>query len=86
MVIGVPMHGKLKDKEVDSIYTNSRAEEVILIKKLLAGDRAICPKCKETPLEHFHKKAKKSNTDYYCPSCCERYQVIKMIDAINKQP
>ena len=69
---------------VSVMYTDSREEEVILIKKLLVGDKALCPKCKEAPLEHFHKKAKKSNTNYSCPSCGERYQVIKMIDVINK--
>ncbi|NLB79171.1 MAG: hypothetical protein GX796_10140, partial [Clostridiaceae bacterium] len=47
-------------------------------------EKTSCPKCGKGFLEHFHKKAKKSYTDYICPTCNERYQVIKMIDEINK--
>ena len=68
---------------MSNIYTNNRADEVDLIKKLLTGEKVLCPKCTEAHLEHFHKKAKKSNTDYICASCGERYQVINMLDEIN---
>ena len=66
------------------MYMYSRDAEVILIKKLISGEKTSCPKCGKGFLEHFHRKAKKSNTDYICPTCNERYQVIKMIDEINK--
>ena len=65
------------------MYTQTREQEVALIKCLIKGIAVICPKCGMSQLEHFHKKAKKSNTNYYCPSCKERYQVIKMLDEIN---
>lgn len=65
------------------MYMETRDEEVVFIKKLIGGEETLCPKCKNAYLEHFHKKAKKSDTDYICPSCNERYRVIKMIDAIN---
>ena len=68
----------------NSMYTQNRDEEVALIKALLTGRETECPKCKKAHLEHFHKKAKKSNTDYVCPLCKERYQVIRMLDDINR--
>ncbi|WP_099205081.1 DpnI domain-containing protein [Scatolibacter rhodanostii] len=66
------------------MYTQSAQEEVILIKRLLIGEKTACPQCGYSYLKHFHQKAKKSNTDYVCPSCNERYQVIKMIDELNQ--
>jgi len=66
------------------VYSKNREDEVILIKNLLSGKEVICPRCGKTKLEHFHKKAKKSNTDYICNECGERYQVMKMIDGINE--
>lgn len=65
------------------LYSKSREDEVILIKNLISGNQVICPKCGLGILEHFHKKAKKSNVDYKCNECGERYQIIKMIDEIN---
>ena len=65
------------------MYTQSREEEVRLIKRLICGEQVICPKCGQASLEHFHKKAKRSNTDRVCPACRERYQVVDMLDDIN---
>lgn len=62
--------------------TNNRDEEIKLIKHLIAGDQVLCPKCNKSELEPFHKKAKKSNTDWICKACGERYQVIKMMAEI----
>lgn len=66
------------------MYTDNRDDEAKLIKKLICGDQVTCPACRQDVLEPFHKKAKKSNTDYICTACGERYQVIKMLDAINR--
>jgi len=65
------------------LYTKTREEQVRFIKKLLCNEKALCPKCEKGYLEHFHKKAKKSNTDYICPFCNERYKVINLISEIN---
>jgi transcription elongation factor Elf1 len=53
--------------------------KTILIKRLITGKPTMCPSCNQAYLEHFHKKAKKSNTDYICPCCGKRYQIIKML-------
>lgn len=61
------------------MYTNSRDEEVKLIKALISEQEVLCPVCKGSVLKFFHKKAKKSNTDYICKSCGERFKVIDMM-------
>jgi len=66
------------------MYSKDRDEEVALIKKLITGEKVLCPKCAKAELEHFHKKAKKSNMYYVCSACGERYQVIKMLNEINQ--
>lgn len=65
------------------MYMNNRNDEVTFIKNLIAGEKVLCPKCSKVYLEHYHKKAKKSNLDYICPSCNERYKVIKMMKEID---
>lgn len=66
------------------MYTDNRDDEAKLIKSLICGDQVTFHACKQGVLEPFHKKAKKSHTDYVCKACGERYQVIKMLDAINR--
>lgn len=55
-----------------------------LIKRLIIGEETICPNCNKAVLQHFHKKAKKSNTDYLCPNCGTRFQVIRMMKELDK--
>lgn len=61
------------------MYTQSREEEVKLLKRLWTNTPTICPKCKQDYLVHLHKKAKKSNCDWICPSCKEIYRTINML-------
>ncbi len=61
------------------MYTSSRKEEVILLKRLWREEEVTCPKCGLGILEHLHKKAKKSNCDWKCPSCGEIYRTINML-------
>ncbi|KIR03843.1 hypothetical protein P261_02658 [Lachnospiraceae bacterium TWA4] len=35
-------------------------------------------------LDYFHKKAKKSNSDWICTECGKRYETIKILDRINE--
>lgn len=51
------------------MYTDSRDEEVKLLKRLWSSQPTICPKCGGAQLEHLHKKAKKSDCDWKCPVC-----------------
>lgn len=41
------------------MYTNSREEEVRLLKRLWTSQPTICPKCGGAELKYLHKKAKK---------------------------
>ena len=61
------------------MYTNSRDDEVKLLKRLWTSQAKICPKCKMAELEHLHKKAKKSDCDWKCPACGEIYRTISML-------
>lgn len=61
------------------MYTSSRDEEVAFMKRLWQEKPTVCPKCKGAELTHLHKKAKKSNNDWVCPSCGEIYRTINML-------
>lgn len=61
------------------MYTNCREDEVNLIKRLWDSQPAICPKCGNATLEYLHKKAKRSDCDWKCPSCGEVYRTVKML-------
>lgn len=65
------------------VYTENRETEVLLIQSLLREEQTLCPKCGQAVLEHFHKKKKKSNVDYLCPACGERYRVIEMMEQLD---
>ena len=54
------------------MYTDSRDEEVKLLKRLWTSQSTVCPKCGGAELVHLHKKAKKSDCDWTCPACGER--------------
>ena len=61
------------------MYTNSRDEELAFLKKLRSGKAVPCPKCGHEFLEHLHKKAKKSDTEWKCPNCGEIFRTINML-------
>lgn len=57
----------------------TREEEVRFLKRLWLKQPAVCPKCGEATLEYLHKKAKKSDCDWKCPTCGEIYRTIRML-------
>lgn len=61
------------------MYTNSRDEEVKLLKRLWLSLPTVCPKCGKAELVPLHKKAKKSNCEWKCPDCGEIYRTIRML-------
>lgn len=67
------------------MYTNSREEEVKLLKNLWTSTPTICPKCGQAELTYLHKKAKKSNCDWKCPVCGEIYRTINMFKALPEE-
>lgn len=64
------------------MVTGDRDTEVAFLKKLWCEEKVVCPKCGKSVLEHLHKKAKKSNCDWKCPSCGEIYRTINMLKAL----
>ena len=61
------------------MYTNSREEEVELLKRLWASQPTLCPRCGREELVPLHKKAKKGDCDWKCPGCGEIYRTICML-------
>lgn len=61
------------------MYTNSREEEVRLLKQLWIGQPTLCPRCGGAQLTHLHRKAKKSSCEWKCPACGEIYRTIRML-------
>ena len=64
------------------MYTNSRENEVRLLKRLWAELPTLCPQCHHAELEPLHKKAKKSNLYWKCPACGEIYRTINMLSEL----
>ena len=67
------------------MYTKTREEEVVFLKRLWTAQPTTCPKCDQATLEYLHKKAKKSNCDWKCPKCGEIYRTIGMLKDLPKE-
>lgn len=67
------------------MYTEDRAHEVALLKRLWNKEKTVCPKCGKAELEYLHKKAKKSDCDWKCPACGEIYRTIRMLKELPPQ-
>ena len=61
------------------MYFKTREEEVLFLKKLWTSEKVPCPKCGHEFLEHLHKKAKKSDTEWKCAKCGEIFRTINML-------
>lgn len=61
------------------MYHESREKEAAFLKKLWNGEKVPCPVCGYEHLEHLHKKAKKSNTEWKCPRCGEIFRTINIL-------
>ena len=61
------------------MYTDSRDSEIALMKKLWRSENVVCPKCGKATLTHLHRKAKKSDCDWKCPSFGDIYRTITML-------
>ena len=62
---------------------NSRDETVNFLKSLWNETPQPCPFCGRK-LDSLHKKAKKSNCDWICTACGERYDTIKLLKELNE--
>ncbi len=62
---------------------NSRDEVVKFLKSLWNETPQTCPLC-NGKLDFLHKKAKKSNCDWMCTVCGERFDTIKILNQLNE--
>ena len=63
---------------------DSRDEVVKFLKSLWCETPQPCPLCVGR-LDFLHKKAKKSNSDWICTVCGERFDAIKILKQINEE-
>ncbi|MBQ9947949.1 MAG: hypothetical protein IJO91_06125 [Oscillospiraceae bacterium] len=61
---------------------SSRDEVVSFLKSLWNESPHPCPLC-GGKIDFLHKKAKKSNCDWICTTCGERYDTIKILNQLN---
>lgn len=64
------------------MYTNSRENEVRLLKQFMGRASNHVSQMPPSGLVHLHKKAKKSNIDWKCPACGEIYRTINMLSEL----
>lgn len=69
---------------LNKLKMDSRDEAVSFLKSLWTEMPQSCPLC-GGKLDFFHKKAKKSNCDWICTICGERYDTIKMLKQLNNE-
>lgn len=62
----------------------NRDEVIRFLKSLWNETPQACPLCGGT-LDFLHKKAKKSNCDWICTACGERFDTIKILNQLNEQ-
>lgn len=63
---------------------NSRDDAVVFLKSLWNETPQPCPMC-GGQLDFLHKKAKKNNCDWVCKVCKERFDTIKLMNALNER-
>lgn len=63
---------------------DSREEAIKFLKDLWNETPQPCPLC-DGKLDYLHKKAKKNNCDWICTVCGERYDTIKILNALNER-
>ena len=64
------------------LQMGSREEAVSFLKSLWTGAPQPCPQC-GGKLDFLHKKAKKSNCDWICSVCSQRFDTIKILKQLN---
>ena len=68
---------------LDKFKMNCRDEAISFLKSLWREEPRPCPLC-GGKLDFLHKKAKKSNCDWICTACGERYDTIKLLNQLNE--
>lgn len=65
-------------------HFSSRDDALKFLKSLWNEKPQLCPLCKGQ-LGYLHKKAKKSNCDWVCTACGERYDTMDMLNQLNAE-
>ena len=73
----------MKKDILEKYQMDSRDDAVRFLKSLWNETPQPCPLC-EGKLDFLHKKAKKSNCDWICTICGERYDTIKILNQLNE--
>ena len=63
-------------------HFTSRDDALKFLKSLWNEAPQPCPLC-NGQLDYLHKKAKKSNCDWVCTACGERYDTMDMLNQFN---
>ena len=74
----------MKKDVLEKYQMDSRDDAVRFLKSLWNETPQPCPLC-EGKLDFLHKKAKKSNCDWICTICGERYDTIKILNQLNEE-
>lgn len=69
---------------LNKLKMNNRDEVVEFLKSLWSEKPKPCPLC-DGKLDFLHKKAKKSNSDWICTVCGERYNTIKIFKQLDNE-
>lgn len=69
---------------LSKLKMKNRDEAVSFLKSLWLEAPQPCPVC-GGKLDFLHKKAKKSNCDWICTTCGERFDTIKILKEINEE-
>lgn len=69
---------------LNELKLDTRVDVVVFLKSLWNENPQPCPICKGK-LDFLHKKAKKSNCDWICTSCGNRYDTIKILNKLNER-
>lgn len=72
----------METEVIETLKMKSREEVVAFLKSLWREDPQPCPYC-GGGLDFFHKKAKKSNSDWVCKACGTRFDAIKLLSELN---
>ncbi len=68
---------------LNKLKMNNRDEAIRFLKSLWNEQPQACPLC-DGKLDFLHKKAKKSNCDWICTACGERFDTIKILNQLNE--
>ncbi len=74
----------MENDALKKLNMNNRDEAVRFLKSLWCETPQPCPLCNGR-LDFLHKKAKKSNCDWICTVCGERFDTIKILNQLNEE-